>query len=341
MTALLIAIGAVQLWIVTAGFLGWPQYSTGYSRLAEAFLHGQTSLLLQPSPRLLALPDPYDPLTNGPYSLHDAVLFNGKYYIYFGPTPALFVAAVCAILGKSNPSFGDEFLALPLIFATTILAAILIVHSRKALFPRQPAWTAGIFIISLGLGTPLLYTLARCAIYEVAIAAGQFFLLAGILTAWFGLTAPRAKTLLMILSGICLALSVGSRFSLAPAVGAIALLSIWRMRRLQPGTQHWLAPAAGLLIPLFAGAFLLCCYNYARFHSITEFGMRYQLAERNQHAQPLSEYSSPRYVIFNLYRYLFAPPTLVEHFPFITDPSGMPRFAENFNLPATFGFESV
>ena len=349
-------------------------------------------MLIQPSPKLLALPDPYDPAANGPYHLHDAVLFNGKYYIYFGPAPAAIVAAGCAVIGKSDPAFGDEFLVLPLIFGTTVLAAILILQSRKAFFPDQPPWTAAIFILSLGLGTPVLYTLARSAIYEAAIAAGQFFLLAGILAAWFGLAGPRAKTPWMIAAGICVALGAGSRFSLAPATGAICLLTVWQMfrahisgslppppvfrGRIEEGVQTnsprpakdalraslrepppqpspglpekgersatpRLAPYAALLIPLIAAAILLAWYNFARFHSITEFGLRYQLAERNQHAKPLSEFSSPRYVVFNLYRYLLALPAISTGFPFITAPSGMTRFAENFNLPASFGFESV
>ena len=38
-----------------------PNY---YGMLAQAFLNGQTSLLTQPSPELLALADPYDPEAN-------------------------------------------------------------------------------------------------------------------------------------------------------------------------------------------------------------------------------------------------------------------------------------
>src|SRR5207248_6297600 len=36
---------------------------------------------------LLALADPYDPAQNAPYRLHDASLYHGRYYLYFGPTP--------------------------------------------------------------------------------------------------------------------------------------------------------------------------------------------------------------------------------------------------------------
>ena len=60
-----------------------------YNLLADAFRAGQTSLLVTPSPELLALPNPYDPAQNAALRLHDATLYRGRYYLYFGPTPAL------------------------------------------------------------------------------------------------------------------------------------------------------------------------------------------------------------------------------------------------------------
>jgi hypothetical protein len=62
---------------------------TYYSQLAEAFRHGQLSLLTPPKPQLLALADPYLPALNAPYRMHDASLYGGKYYLYFGPAPVL------------------------------------------------------------------------------------------------------------------------------------------------------------------------------------------------------------------------------------------------------------
>jgi hypothetical protein len=58
-----------------------------YALLTYAFLAGKTSLPVEPDARLLALPDPYRPAA--PYRIQDASLYKGKYYIYFGPTPAI------------------------------------------------------------------------------------------------------------------------------------------------------------------------------------------------------------------------------------------------------------
>src|ERR1041385_94988 len=64
-----------------------------YNVLADSFLSGQTSLVVPPDPRLLRLPDPYDPRQNGYFRIRDFSLYNGNYYLAFGPTPALLVFA--------------------------------------------------------------------------------------------------------------------------------------------------------------------------------------------------------------------------------------------------------
>jgi hypothetical protein len=48
------------------------QTSEYYALLTDAFLAGQTNLLVQPPAELLALSDPYNPAANGQFRLHDA-----------------------------------------------------------------------------------------------------------------------------------------------------------------------------------------------------------------------------------------------------------------------------
>ena len=79
------------LWILTAGRLEeWPSGKNYYNLLAQAFQNGQLHLLLEPSAELLALENPYDyhNRENVPH-LWDASLYQGKYYLYWGPVPAL------------------------------------------------------------------------------------------------------------------------------------------------------------------------------------------------------------------------------------------------------------
>src|SRR5687768_11579465 len=63
-----------------------------YASLTEGFLRGQLSMAHRPDPRLMAMPHPYDhqarEANKVPY-LWDASYFNGRYYLYFTPLPAL------------------------------------------------------------------------------------------------------------------------------------------------------------------------------------------------------------------------------------------------------------
>jgi hypothetical protein len=88
--AILLVLTA-YVWLVSIGtWTKWPQTYSHYDMLAAAFRLGQLYLEKQPSPALLALPNPYDPamLKDVPY-LMDASLYRGRYYLYFGPVPAL------------------------------------------------------------------------------------------------------------------------------------------------------------------------------------------------------------------------------------------------------------
>ena len=86
---------SVYIWTSTSGKISsWASTTSYYDMLADAFLHGQTDLLVKPDPHLLTLPNPYDPVANMRYRLHDASLYRGKYYLYWGPVPGLLLTPV-------------------------------------------------------------------------------------------------------------------------------------------------------------------------------------------------------------------------------------------------------
>ena len=330
--ALLSCVAAVQLWVLTAGFIGWPGYTNYYAQLTDSFLHGQLSLRTLPPPKLLALPDPYDPVANGPYRLHDAILFDGKYYLYWGPAPALIAALVCAVFRIDHPDFGDQYLVAIFAFGTVLAAAILMLQIRARFFPEREISAIAVPILSLGLGTPILFTLARAAVYEAAICAGQFFLLAGFCAAFAGLNSHRRASW-MTLAGALWALCIASRVSLLPGVAAGAGVILWQMIRRRNGSMR---AGFGLAAPILAALALLGWYNEARFHRATEFGIRWQLAASNQHAKPMSGYMSFNNVPANVVCYLFLRPHWMGRFPFIRAPEGRPAVADWMNLPPEF-----
>jgi hypothetical protein len=60
-----------------------------YGLQTQGFINGQINAAITPAPELLALKDPYDPVANAPYRVHDMTLFRGKYYLYFGVAPII------------------------------------------------------------------------------------------------------------------------------------------------------------------------------------------------------------------------------------------------------------
>jgi hypothetical protein len=317
----------VQVWIVSAGrWTNWPQYTRDYSYLADAFLHGRTSLPVTPSAEMLAAADPYNPEISGRYGLHDAVMFQGKYYLYWGPVPALLAAGASLLAGIEHPDFGDQYLVWIFMFLTVALAAVLVWRISAKLFGGVGKGPAVAAMISLGLGTPGLYLLSRAAIYEAAIAAGQCFMLAGFWSAWEAMQrGPGRRKFLLFLTGLFWALSFGSRLSLAPAVFVVAAMVAWRHRKL--------SDIAVLFSPMLGGAAVLLWYNFVRFHSFTEFGLRYQLVASNLYDLRNAGVFSARYVPHNAACYLLAGPYHLPWFPYVIAYGHRSVLGQVFSLP--------
>jgi hypothetical protein len=326
-------IGVAHVWVISGGkWRAWSAHTTFYSHLADGFMHGQLSLPDVPPPELLALPDPYDPRVNWALRLHDAVLFNGRYYMYWGPVPSLLAIPFCLAVGKTHPTFGDQYLVFIFALGLMIVTSVFMIHIQRRLFASQRLPAVLIAVLSLGMGAPLLFLLLRPAVYEAAILAAQFFLLAGLLSIWIAFNRDERRAVPLALAGIFFTLSVGSRVSLAPAIGVVVLLALWR----------WPRPAcfAGLILPLAIGGVLYGWYNFARFHSVMDFGLRYQLAGANQHTMAASQYSSPRFILPNILLYTFSQPDYLKKFPYVR--ASTPRWTSAmFRLGPTYRIEKL
>jgi hypothetical protein len=316
------AVVGVYIWMASAGTLrSWYCYTAYYDLLADAFLHGRTALPLRPDPRLFSLSDPYDPEQNREYRLHDALLYRGRYYLYWGPGPAVLIAPLKA-LGRTD--IGDQYLVFAAALGVLLTAGFLLAALRRRLFPALPGWVIVPGLLAVGLGHPLPLLLARAAVYEAAIAMAQFFLLAGLFWAFTALEGNRCVRWRLAAAGVSWALALCSRVSLAPAIAVLALLCGWRLYRLRGRAGRLgreLALPSGLLIaPLLAGAAALAAYNQVRFGSWYEFGMRYQLAGYNVHAVTATGVGSfaGRFVVPALYTYGLHPLTFTGRYPFVS-----------------------
>ncbi len=307
------AILIFYVWCVTIGlWTQWPYETHYYDLQATAFRHGQIALEVQPDPKLLALKgfDLYEPSNReGMSILWDATLYKGKYYLYWGPAPALVLAVVKLFYTKE---VGDNVLTFTFLSGTFILLTLIIFELWKKHYPEIPRWAILLGISFAGLVNPMPYILFEPRIYEAAIIGAQFFLMFGIY--WLITAFDRPSALRFALAGTFLVFAVGSRTTLIPSVGFLALITlIWAIK-----TQHKNAVKfiAAIALPLTIGAISYAAYNYARFDSFTEFGLRYQLTSYNLY-NDLGKTFSLAYIPPNLFKTLFNPFEIRDIFPYI------------------------
>ena len=116
---------------------------------------------LKPNPALLALHNPYDPgqrhhLT---YPL-DFSLYNGKYYLYFGPVPALFLLVISFLV---STILATNIFAFAFASGILLFQSLLIIKIWKRFFKNIPAWIIPFCILFCGLVSPIpwILTLAQ------------------------------------------------------------------------------------------------------------------------------------------------------------------------------------
>ena len=290
-----------------------------YNRLADGFLAGRTSFAEEAPPELAKLADPYDPAQNAPFKkYHDVTYYQGRYYLYFGPTPALVLLAPWKLLtGSSLP---QNLAVVVFAWGAAALAVLLTLEIRRRYFPATRTWLVWTMTLALVFGSLLPLLLRRPLYYELAIASACFFGLAALWLLLKALADDGRRLGWLAGAGLCLGLAVGSRpnylFGSGVAI-ATCLISWWRREApaLPEARLRSLArPAGALLLPFVTCGLALMLYNYARFGNFAEFGTSYMLAGGNQSG--LAQ-TSLRYVPINLYYYLFAAPQFSVYFPFV------------------------
>lgn len=286
-----------------------------YNILVQGFRAGQLSVKKEVPPGLAQLTDPYDPTANAPYrgapyGLHDLAYYKGRLYLDFGVTPVLisfwpFVALTGHYLSERQAVL--MFCAIGFFASVTWLRSLWCCY-----FARVSVGVVAACVLALGLATFVPVLLARCEVYEVAIACGYMLTMLALGAIWRALHEPERKCLWLVAASTIYGLAVGARPNLLP--GAVILLvpvaRAWRERR-PMGTL--LAAATGPIILIGAG---LMFYNTLRFGNPFEFGKHYVLREVRQGTQ---QFFSLRYFWFN-FRVLFLQPARWSHrFPFVRE----------------------
>jgi hypothetical protein len=318
---LLLIVGLALLsyvWIISIGTMNkWPSGRDYFWMLAQAFQKGQTSLLVEPSPALLKLENPYDLSQRKSLDyLWDTTLYHGKYYLYWGPVPAV-LAILINLITKQPVS--DAWLVFLFVTGTVLFSVLLL----RKLFQddRLPGWVFWGGVLACAVNIPLIWLFTHPAYYEASIAGGQFFMMAGFFLLYLAFRSPKVHTGYVFFSALAFGLAGGTRISLLPSVIFLAFMILLRVYLAHQRNLRASGPAfAAALIPLAIIGLSLTAYNYDRFGSIFEFGHRYQLTGLASTAD-YSDQTSLSYVIPSTYSYFFRPPSLSEQFPFITVPA--------------------
>lgn len=290
---------------------GWPFEMGGphdghYNLLARALARGQLHLTVEPHPALFEMSEPYEPGRNAPYRLHDASLYRGRYYLYFGVVPAILLFVPWRLLGLGD--FPQNLAAALFAWGAFLFSALLLRRLLRAHLADRSRWMEGLAYLTLGLANVAPFILRAPYVYEVAIAGGCFFLTG---SAWFFASAsdggaPCIRRL--ALGGLFLGLALGCRPNLLVAVPFLPLLA-WPALREDRARR---APAAlAVLVPFVLCLGLLGLYNALRFGSPLEFGARYQLAGM----RPIA-WRDPRAILPTLFFDFLAPPSARLEFPF-------------------------
>ncbi|MET0391445.1 MAG: hypothetical protein ABW321_36055 [Polyangiales bacterium] len=305
---LLAAFSVYYAFQCTAGTFGTLVWRTEYYNLAaEGFRLGQLALPVTPHPMLLAQPNPYDPALRTLW-LWDAILWQGRYFIYWGPVPALCLLAWKTLAGYADKVV-DQWLVLAFMLGRLYAGAGLIWSLARQANRPAPVWASALAVSVFALASPTPFVMVRPLIYEACIAAGQCFLFMGLLAAFWSV---RTRSVwLAVLAGLAWSCAFNSRVTWLPVAPLLAATCAWFWYRSGArSVRNGVKALAAFGVPVGLGLAAAGAYNYARFGSPTDFGVAHQLTGR-----PFT--SDPRFALPNLYSYLFAEMDWSCTFPFV------------------------
>jgi len=281
---------AFYVWTARSEGVSWnfgQRQTDYYNLLVDGFLDGHLHMNVEVSPELLKLADPYNPANRAPgIALHDASMYRGRSYIYFGAGPVVTLMLPFRVLS------GGVGLPLPAAVLTFALggflaSVVLLVGIRRRYFPEAGTVLTVLNVVALGTASMVPLLVLRGSIWELPTSSGYCYAMLALLGVWQSLHAEGRAEGWLASAGLSVGLAVASRPTYLYTSGLLAVPVLWwwwLAHREGAGRKAgWRATfpwsralAAGL--PLGAVGAAMAWYNYARFGSLTEFGVAYQFS---------------------------------------------------------------
>jgi len=332
----LVAACAVYYYFISAGGLrNWPVYGTYLDLQADGFRAGHTYLPLKPAPELLRAANPRDRV-NMRYWALDLSYFEGKYYTYWGPVPALVQALVKSLLGITR-TIGDAYISLVAACLNVWAGGLIIERMGRRLFGAVPKVVLVFGILAFACANPMLHNVTTAGTYVGAIVSAQAFLVLGVLFAfdvvWYAGTSSARRSRLL-LTGFIWGLAIACRVTVMPTVAFLiaitALADAWLSERRWFNT---FSSSLWLGLPVAAIGAALLVYNKVRFGDPLQFGLLLQVSGY----LPID--FSLKYWIPNAYRYSLGSFAASCQFPYVFQTWHQPMsapFPEGFSLPSDY-----
>jgi hypothetical protein len=283
-----------------------------YSLLVNGFLSGHLYMARDGYPDW-SNPDPAV-RAKAPHLL-DASYYRGRYYLYFGVTPAALLLLPYAWItgGNLDPRWVVVLCtALGFLFSVGILRM-----ASRDHFQRLDPWFQCAAVASVAFASVVPSLLAWAKFYEVAIATGYACTMAGAFWTYRAISGRGPPCLQLVLASISFGLAVGCRPNLVmdiPVLAAAAALVVWRDRKRNPCVPGLLINGTAALAPAACVGALLALYNYERFGNPFEFGMAYSMNAFRGDGHPLF---ATAYFWPNLHWYYLTLPALSPYFPYV------------------------
>lgn len=340
---ILILVILIYIWFISSGtWITWVSPTHLYADLARGFLKGKLYLPIKVSPNLLVSPDPYDASIGlGLQGPLDVSYFKGKYYLYWGPVPALILFLLHPIISWRLGDLQLLFCFLTGIYILLCLLSDLIWDRYFSNLPKYLLWLS-IFLIGLaGPATFMLDHYRGARIYEAAVTGGQFFMVAGFLAVVIYLSRLTAPWRLSF-AGIFWALAIGTRLILAAPIGFMVLMTVWWILKSNRRSFEKIKEMFALGVPLALGLVCLGWYNWVRFESVTESGFFYAMTSIPNFQKHSGELFNPIYILQNLYNYFIYPFSIRTQFPYIFAEYGKikPVFS-SYPLPSIYFSQKI
>lgn len=292
--------------------------------LVDAFEKGQVSLLDTPHDSLLSLDNPYDwgeRSNKGIGYKWDHLLFEGKYYSYYGIAPVILLFLPFHLLTGYYFPTPEAVLIFGMIGIAFL--SMLFYEFTKKLFPKLPLNVAIASLIVIQTSSSVWYCFASPLFYEIAQSSGFAFTCAGFyfLLRSNVITEERIMKRHLILSSFCLSCAVLCRPTLAVyCVAALLFIAagFFKNRKEAKENNKKLVTSCALYLTSALACFVIIggcqmVYNYVRFGSFFDFGIQYSLT--------INDFTKAEYhtdfVSIGFWNYLFAAPYIKPEFPFV------------------------